>query len=47
MLFRSLKSLVGEAGVTELLAEYVKPDFKDEGIFHRAVVLSVLSAWNK
>jgi hypothetical protein len=45
--FEKLKSLVGEEGVIQLFNEYKNPDFKEEGIFHRIVLLSAIKSWNK
>ncbi|MFM7016266.1 MAG: hypothetical protein ACKOX3_08065 [Bacteroidota bacterium] len=42
-----LRLEVGEEGVQQLFQEYSKPDFKDEGIFHRIVLLSAIQQWNK
>ncbi len=42
-----LKSLVGEDGVVQLFAEYSKPEFKEEGIFHRVILLTAIASWNK
>jgi len=45
--FARLKSLVGEDGVVQLFAEYSKSEFKEEGIFHRVIILSTIKAWYK
>lgn len=40
-----LKNTVGEDGVTQLFNEYSKPDFNEEGIFHRVVLLTAMKYW--
>lgn len=42
-----IKTEVGENGVKDLLTEYFKPEFKDEGIFHRAVLIPAIQQWYK
>ena len=42
-----LKSLVGEDGVVQLFNEYTKHEFKEEGIFHRVILLTAIASWNK
>lgn len=42
-----IKTAVGESGVKDLFAEYIKPEFNDEGIFHRAVLIPAIQHWYK
>lgn len=42
-----MKTEVGEHGVIDLFSEYVKPEFTDEGIFHRAVLIPAIQQWYK
>jgi len=42
-----LKILVGEDGVVQLFNEYSKPEFKEEGIFHRVILLTAMASWYK
>ncbi len=42
-----IKSTVGEDGVLELQKHYSSPEFKDEGVFHRAVLIPAIQQWNK
>ncbi len=42
-----IKNSVGEDGVMLLSLEYAKPEFNEEGIFHRIVILTVIQYWNK
>lgn len=44
---QNIKTVVGENGVKDLFTEYNKPEFKDEGIFHRAVLIPAIQYWNK
>lgn len=44
---KNIKTSVGEVGVTDLFKAYSNPEFKDEGIFHRVVLQTVMQYWNK
>ncbi len=42
-----IKNSIGEDGVMLLSLEYAKPEFNDEGIFHRIVLLTTMQYWHK